>query len=188
MERIGKNDNPFHLENNVDHGQHVYTTYGEIKQTSVTNLLNSLDIQPNDVIYDLGSGRGWVCTQTFLETDAKKVSGIEISTERMNLAHKYRDRLQKAFPIKFNGRSLEYIRGDMTKQDISDATIIYTCSTCFSDEMLRIMVDKATRSNKLRHFVTLKELNEMPRGLTKHRTIDIPCTWSNSVTAHIYSA
>ena len=56
--------------------------YGEILPKGIRKLYSKLDIQVNDIVYDLGSGTGKVVLQFAIETAAGTCHGIEIGETR----------------------------------------------------------------------------------------------------------
>ena len=163
------------------------TTYGEILPSSVTTIINLLNINQDDVFYDLGSGSGKVVTQFFLQTKAKKNTGIELVPFRHNIAKQIKNKLQKTFPDKFSSQQLQFINGDILTQDLTDATIVYMCSTCFSNELLQKITNKLNESNNIRAIITLKELPTLHKKLKNKQIINTPCTWAKNTTAYVYT-
>lgn len=166
--------------------KHNPTTYGEILPSSVTTIINLLNVEKNDVFYDLGSGSGKVVTQFFLQTEAKKNTGIELVPFRHNIAIQIKNKLQKTFPDKFITQQLQFINGDILTHDLNDATIVYMCSTCFSNELLQKITNKLNESNNIRAIITLKELPTLHKKLKNKQITKIPCTWSTNTIAYIY--
>ena len=176
-------------EDDVKKSQNVFTTYGEMLPESLTKLVNYLNMNDNDVVYDLGSGIGKVINQVFLQRPVKKAVGVEIVKSRNEKAIDIKNKLKEKFnDTKFKNQELDFIRGDMLEQDLSDSTIIYICSTCFSDEFLtRLVREKFNTSPNLRAVVTLKKLPINPNGLNRIEVIDTPCTWSRGVKSYVYT-
>lgn len=162
----------------------VFTTYGEMLPSSVTKIINFLKINNNDVFYDLGSGSGKFVTQIYLQTPAAKSTGIEIVKFRHNIASKISNKIKFTFN---KPQELVFINGDILTQNLNDATIIYMCSTCFSEDFLTNIVNKLSSNTNLRAIVTLKKIdNTKIPYLHKYTALPTPCTWSSSVTSHIY--
>jgi len=162
----------------------VFLTYGEMLYPSVNSMIECMEIDENDVIYDLGSGVGKVPLQYFLKTPVKKAVGIEFSEKRHSLAEQVFNQVRQEFPDLFaGGRELIAINGNMLEQDISDATIIYSCSTCFSEELLSGMGEMADRCPNLKYIASNKPIpNRMPlAGL-----LDVDCSWDKTKW-HMYS-
>lgn len=162
------------------------STYGEIPYDSLQIILDSEHIGPNDVVYDLGSGVGKMITQTYLNTSAKKVVGIEQSPSRCAGADALFKKLKQtdAYQVRRkNGkarRTIEFRKGDFLKANLDDATIIYMCSTCFPPELLTKLVEKFEKINKLGlRVITLKELPDHElHGFRFERHYSLPMSWS----------
>lgn len=156
----------------------IFLTYGEILYPSVNTLIEHMDITEDDVFYDFGSGIGKVALQYFLKTPIKKAGGIEFSEKRNEVAIKVYEQVKEEFPELFlNNRQLTARQGNFLELDISDATIIYSCSTCFSEELLASMGELFNRCPKLRYIASLKPI---PSNIPLDSTIEIDCTWDKT--------
>jgi hypothetical protein len=161
----------------------IFLTYGEILYPSVNKIIDCMNIDENDVFYDLGSGIGKVTLQYFLKSPVKKAVGIEASETRHNTALEVYGIVRKEFPDLFaGGRELNSICGNFLMQDISDATIIYTCSTCFDEELLQSIGELADRCPNLKYLATNKKI---PNKLPLTSVVDVDCTWDKTKW-HIY--
>jgi hypothetical protein len=162
----------------------VYLTYGEMLYPSVDALIECMAITENDVFYDLGSGVGKVGLQYFLKTPVKKVVGIEYSQKRHVMAEQVYNQVKQEFPDLFvGGRELHCIQGNMLTQDITDATIVYSCSTCFSEELLLNIGELLERCPNLRYIATNKVI---PTKLPLVGLVDVECSWDKTKW-HMYS-
>lgn len=157
----------------------VFLTYGEILYPSVTKFINYLgDINENDVFLDMGSGIGKVALQVFLKTPVKRAFGIEASEKRNVHAVRVYDQVKKEFPELFeNGRSLDGYVGNFLESDLKDVTVIYSCSTCFSDELLSDMGKLIDTLPNIRYVVSMKQI---PSKVPFDRILDIECTWDKT--------
>lgn len=157
----------------------VYLTYGEMLYPSVSKIINYLgDINENDVFYDLGSGIGKVGLQFFLRTPVKKVRGIEYSKTRNKYAEQVYQKVHQEFPELVSGRTLDCINGNFLEQDISDATIIYACSTCYSEDLLKDigkMIDE--QCPNIRYIATNKVI---PTKLPFDCALEVECSWDKT--------
>ena len=157
--------------------------YGEIKHTALTKLLDYLALTPADTFYDLGSGVGKVILHTALTTGVKKAIGVELSTARHQEAEIAFARARDFSP------SLEervrFINQDLMSVDLSDATVIYTCSTAFS---LKFMVEVTKRLGQFTQPFRLVTLQELP--LEKHfrliQTLRLDMSWLRNTAVHVY--
>lgn len=160
----------------------VFLTYGEILYPSVELIIHHIQskigITKNDVLYDLGSGVGKVPLHFFLKTPVKKAMGIEASEKRHHLAEKVYHQVKQEFPELFEGgRQLESKTDNFLTADILDATIIYTCSTCFNEELLADMGLMMDKLPNLRCIVSLKAL---PLKMPLESVLEIECTWDKT--------
>jgi len=192
IKHLYKDVNGFGLEDIdytiIKNHREVNTTYGEILPTSVSNMIKEMNVNANDVFYDLGCGTGKVVIQYFLQTNIKKSVGIEISSTRANKAQHNINIVLAKFPKIFNNRKIEIIQDNILNVNLSDATCVYLCSTCFSSILLNNVLDKIkTTSKNIRVIVTLKDFDS-DEYLNKFqkKVISIPCTWSDSTIAYMY--
>jgi len=177
--------------------------YGEITFESAQFLINTLHLTQDDVFYDLGSGLGKFIYHVFLTTPVRKSVGIEFSQSRFDraksLAHhmpkiykqtfKFENNMRNLFdkPMleKVKNKSCAFIKGCMLEEDFSDATVIFTCSTCFGPEFMQKLADKCAKIDKLR-IITLKQF---PYHKDVHYTgmHQLAMTWSEQVAVHAYT-
>jgi len=176
--------------------------YGEILFDSVNSLLSKLQLTKDDVFYDLGSGLGKFVLQVYLMTPVKKSVGIEFSVSRYQRAQsaalhvpkiyndtfKFENSMRKNFGKpslpKVKGKAFEYINGCILQEDFSDATVVFTCSTCFDEDFLQKMVNKFAAIDDLR-IVSLKAL-PYHKHLHLVATHTLAMTWSSDVAVYMY--
>lgn len=157
----------------------IYLTYGEILYPSVNKIIDYMRVTNQDVFYDLGSGIGKVPLHFFLKTPVKKAFGIEASKKRNDHAIKIYHQVQTEFPELFkDARTLGCAEKNFLDVNMEDATIVYTCSTCFSEELLGDIAAMLDRCPKLRCVVSLKELPM--QNLPFDKIIEIDCTWDKT--------
>jgi precorrin-6B methylase 2 len=159
-------------------------TYGEIFPRSVSILLKDLKLTAEDVFYDLGSGVGKVAVQVYLDSPVKKSVGVELSPTRHSHAIKVQGRLKDAGKLKAN-RVLVFCQENILHTDISDATVLFLCSTCYSDELMAGVADKIQQLKIGTRVITLKAFKS-PTSLKLVKTYQLPMTWSESNTVHLY--
>ncbi len=161
------------------------STYGEITDEAARTLFETLKPTANDVLVDLGSGCGRFCVYALNATPMKKVIGVELSPTRSKQAQGVKELLikNKQLPA---GKKLHLLEADFLKADLSDVTIVYMASTCFSEELMKKIADKLAQTKQKKLIVvTLRRLPEHKR-FELITTITLPMTWSNKTPAYIY--
>ena len=113
-----------------------------------------------------------------MTTDARKSVGVELSESRFKSTQEAQKRAQ-VMNLVSNNQALSFMHEDMTRVDLSDATIIFMCSTCFSEALMQKMVDKFLALKPGLQIVTLKRLPAHPR-LKIVYTTKLPTSWSSS--------
>ncbi|MCX5922490.1 MAG: hypothetical protein NTX86_04130 [Candidatus Dependentiae bacterium] len=176
--------------------------YGEIIFDSITALLADIKLTADDVFYDIGSGLGKFVLQVYLMTPAKKSIGVEYSKSRCETSQKLKSRGEKIYNESFkfeNGirkvfgkpqlaktkkKTFEYRNEDALEADFSDATVAFTCSTCFGPEFMQKLTDKLSDNDGLR-ILSLKELpyNEDVHYVKTHM---LPMTWVKNSPIPVY--
>lgn len=176
---------PFSEETRLDQeAQNVYATYGELLFDSSSKLLRALQLTAQDTFYDLGSGTGRLCIQAFLSTYVQHVVGIEVIGERNKVAEAMGARLAEEFPKAFDGnRTLRFVEGNFLNVDISDATVVYTCSTAFSKELVATIAEKVKTCTHLRYFLSLRP---SPFHHPLLHDVIAPCSWGQFTHCYIY--
>lgn len=174
-------------------------TYGEITYESLKTLIDDLKLSEKDVFYDLGSGVGKVTIQVFLCSPVRKSGGIELSPTRYNYAQQVKAKLQKPNLLdktknklkdigvmsKSPERKLEFYNQNIIDADLSDATVIFMCSTCFSDHLMKKLDQKLSKLKKGLRILTLKKLPESSK-LKLIKTYTLPMTWSSGSSVYLY--
>ncbi|CAK0841408.1 unnamed protein product [Prorocentrum cordatum] len=178
-------------------------TYGEIEIEGVSELVAILEflgpLEESDTMFDLGSGLGKMAVQIFLATKVHKVIGIEFVQERVEegiqvLSHMHRLlQLQgegasvsessigsRSLTCPFDGRSLAFEYGDFLARDLSDATVVYTCSNSFPDTLLQRLSSHLAMSLAVGSvLVSLRKLPQPhPRLTPLFRLKSVHVTWA----------
>jgi len=159
--------------------------YGELYYYSVVELLKYLKITPTDHFLDIGSGLGKLVFQIFLSTEAENVTGIEINEERHVIACNIKAKLKQQLPQLFIHRTLDLIEGDFLNYNFDKISIIYLCSTVFSETLLQNI---GTKINVMPNVKTIASLRKLPYlthfKITKR--IFLHSTWDR-VACYLYS-
>ena len=164
--------------------QGVDPTYAEITFEATQQLLSELRITTNDILYDLGSGVGKFVVHAYLATPARKVVGVELSPTRHNLAMGVRDALSMMDGLD-DERTLKFQKENIIDTDLSDATIIYMCSTCFEHSFMKQLCQLFCELKPGLRVVTLKRF---PKGspFKLLNTLELSMTWSKGSSVFIY--
>lgn len=158
-------------------------TYGEMIPSSVSKMIQELKPGLNDIFYDLGSGVGKVAMQVVLEAPVQKSIGIELADSRFKQSKTALGRL-KALNPEAAGR-LEYRHSDFSEADISDATMLFMCSTCYPNELLTSLCDQFIKVGSGLKVVSLKALPDHPK-IKFVKAIQLKMTWSESSAVNFY--
>jgi hypothetical protein len=163
----------------------VFLTYGEILFPSFNEIIKCMDISENDVFYDLGSGAGKSALQFFLKTPVKKVIGIEANEKRSASSLKVYKQVKREFPELFEGgRILKCLPSNFLDVDISDATIIYTCSTCFNTDLLADIGKIVDKCPNIKYLITIPSVTYDYAGISCklpiEKVVDIECSWGHT--------
>lgn len=166
-------------------------TYGEILWESADELFKELKISKKDRIYDLGCGTGKFITQAYLQTPAKKFVGVDLSQTRLlhaqNVQSGIMDQAKKVLgKRKFTKKKWEYRHENIVETDISDATVVYMCSTCYSDELMSDITERLSFCKKGLRVATLKQMPFHP-NFKLVKTLTLPMTWSSGSPVYIYN-
>ena len=159
----------------------VVETYGEILPKGVSEIINNISIDKNDVFFDLGCGCGKVVTQFYYQTCVKSSNGVEFSTTRFSQAQEIKEKIKKNEVI---ANKLNFYRSSFVNKnlDLSHGTIFYSCSTCFSDNLMEKIWDKISNNKNLNTIIVLRDFpNTCDFSRVKRtKSIEVPCSWAKS--------
>jgi Histone methylation protein DOT1 len=159
----------------------VFSTYGEIIPAGVNKIINNISIDENDVFFDLGCGCGKVVTQFYYQTCVKSSNGVEFSTTRFLQAQEIKEKIKKN---EVTADRLKFYRSNFVNKnlDLSKGTIFYSCSTCFSDDLMKKIWDKISDNKNLNAIIILKDFPETCdfSRVKRTKSIEVPCTWAKS--------
>jgi hypothetical protein len=71
--------------------------------------------------------------------------------------------------------------------NLDDATILYLCSTCYSNDLLNNIYNKIKNNKHIKYIITLKDFNKFIHILPNKKVITISCTWNSNTNCNIYS-
>ena len=182
----------FEEENEQDHKltaqRKEQTTYGELLYAGFKKLTKYLTLSEEDVFYDFGSGVGKLVYQFFMHTPVKAAIGLEACRPRHLEALGVLRRFKKEIPDFFNeGRKCQFLNNDFLKTAIKDATVIYVCSTCFSERLIRQIATKINKeAKKIRYVISLDPMENLRIPFFKE--IKVKCCWDKAMECYIYKA
>lgn len=172
--------------------------YGEVTNKGMTQLLDFVHLRASDVFVDLGSGLGKQPLRAAVLGGARAALGVELSAKRHQIACKGLDAAADALRAELKGRTpvrtsrVQLVHKDMFKQDLSNATVVFSNSVCFRNPMMKELAGKLARELPgSARFATLQPfMPPLPsrliydgRGLMDTHTIDT--TWSPKVRVWI---
>lgn len=158
-------------------------TYGEIMPTATQRLLEYLELRERDVFYDLGSGMGRLVLHAASFAPLRRVVGIELSQTRYETARAMLREARKDDLIL--ARQCSFRNEDFMRARLSDATVVYTCSTAFPPELMRRLARKLRGHPRPLRFVTLQDLDPTP-GIELADVLRLDVTWRRKAKVHVY--
>ena len=158
-------------------------TYGEMLPNATAELLDYLQMGPDDVFYDLGCGIGKVVLQVGMTAPIKRCVGVELARRR------YESALEKLAQARAEGllraARVELRCADLMRAKISDATVIYTCSTSFPAEFMVKLGRRLAGQRPGLVWVSTRHAEDNPWfDLIDELKLDM--SWRNGSTVHVY--
>ena len=172
--------------NDINNNPNVNATYGTITPVGIEKLINNLNINSSDKFLDLGSGIGNVVVQFALNSDVNEARGIEYVKSRYDQSLNYISEFKKHFPQRLNQTKIKIENKDINNIDINNSSIIFTCSTCFPDNLMEVIKNKCENNPNLKYFITQKKLKEN-NSLKYVGHLYVECSWNKNCVHHIYS-
>lgn len=158
-------------------GESQVYTYGETPLATLERITKITGITPNDLVYELGCGRGRSCfwLASFIGC---RVVGIEYNPHFVDKA--------QALVRKFDLQGIAFRCENLLHTDYSHASVIYLYGSCLDDDFLRALVAKLKVLPKGARVVTVS----YPLTDYTHEPLfrliesnDFPFTWG---TATVY--
>lgn len=167
--------------------QHVSLTYGEILCRGFQALTKQVPspLHENDVFVDCGSGLGKLLLQAALLTPARQIIGIEIEPHFAAISRGAIARLQMDCAPILDGKSVSLIQGSFFDNQITNATVMFSCSLCFSEAMTYALGCWMSKHPNLRAVWSLKPLSSLLGQFHFVCTVEVECTWDTAIV-YIY--
>ena len=158
-------------------------TYGELMPTATIRLLEQLELGDRDLFVDLGSGLGKVVMLAAMTTGVGRALGVELSPTRVALAEQV---LALARREQLAGVDrAAFVEGDMLRHPLDEATVIYTCSTAFSDSFMKRLQGRLVTLPRLRKLVSLQDFDAHPAfELCEIHRLD--ASWKRRTKVYVY--
>lgn len=162
----------------------VCPAYGELWYYSVKKIIRRLALSSEDVFLDLGSGLGKCALQIFMQSNAQKVIGIEAVKQSHQWALLLKERCQAKCPFFWEeGRSLVFYEGNFLDYSWQEATVVYTCSTCYTSELLCAIGNKINQETQIQQVLSLRPLPTLSR-LRMYQVFPVECSWDSALCFH----
>lgn len=156
--------------------QNICLTYGEILTPSLCKLLDKINPSADDVWLDLGSGMGKTLLTTLLYTPIRKLIGYEANDQLTQIARQLLAHLPEEWQ---HTRQVQLETANFLEKDFNAATIVYICSTCFTESLLDAISEKLNHSSHVRLILSLKPLVKL--RLPFWRTFRVECSWDTGL-------
>lgn len=160
-------------------------TYGELMPTATLRLLTHLELGARDHFVDLGAGAGKVVLLAALHTHVGHARGVELSPTRVGVAREALTRAE-AQRVVARGR-VSFVEGDMLRTPLDDATIIYTCSTAFSDAFMVRLARRLASLPRARKIASLQEFVDPPAGFELAEIYKLDASWKRRTKVRVYA-
>jgi precorrin-6B methylase 2 len=179
-------------------------TYGEVSVASITEtVLPLLQLEEDDIFYDLGCGTGKIVVQAALETPCRIAKGIELMQNRVIEGAKALQILNEEFPELVEEKNIVIVQGDICKPPqeapMMDATVVFINNVCFGPELMLKVMDMLSQMKNLRRVVTLRKICERHRDQKCFRAgnpcmeyvhppfeAEIHVSWAHKTSVYLY--
>jgi SAM-dependent methyltransferase len=128
--------------------------YGEPSPAASDRILRRLALGPDDVLYDLGCGRGFFLMQALLTTPVGKAVGVELAASRVAVGQLARQKLLER-GLLAPGKELSLHGQDMAQTNLDEATVVFMDSVFFSDQLLNAVARHMAQAGRLRAVVMI---------------------------------
>jgi len=162
--------------------QDTCMVYGELTEAGMGKLHDALQLDPDDAVYDLGSGIGKFVLYTALRNECASATGVEVGLKRHVSAQQACANLRQLLSQSAHcGTSCAKVTaqlGDATKPCYSDATVIVLCNIMFGARLNAAIEANILRKSNCRRVAAIVQLRH--HRFRKSHVVSCPCTWSRS--------
>jgi SAM-dependent methyltransferase len=171
--------NPFRISKrfSLARGEPEIYTYGETPLTTLEKIAKECQLSAQDVVFELGCGRGRTCFWLNQFIDCRVV-GIDYVPTFIVKAQKVKKR--------FHVQGVSFRLEDLFQADLKGATVIYLYGTCYSDAQINQLIVRFNHLPVGSKIITVSYAltdfqSECPFKVVK--VFSAPFTWG---TADIY--
>ena len=158
-------------------------TYGELMPSATARLVEALKLDADDSFYDLGSGVGKVVLQVAMTVPVQRSIGIELVGTRHRIAQRMLAQLEPTGLLRAS--ECRFRRSDFMRARLTGATVIYTCSTAFSEEFMEELAAHLARRPTGLRWVTTQDLDDNP-WWELEQTWRLDMSWRRQSGVHAY--
>jgi hypothetical protein len=162
--------------------------YGELTPTGIDQLAAAAKLTADDVFVDLGSGTGRIVIQIAATIPGIRCIGVEIVGSRHQAAVGALEWAEQSNLIRPGACVLRH--EDILKTDLSDATVIFANSTCFSPWLMSRIVARIAPLPQRPLFISLRGLDSgnAERKLPQIDKSFCETTWNAKIAMNIFQA
>ena len=130
--------NPFRISKQflMQKGEQEIYAYGETPLTTLEEIARQCEIAAQDVVFELGCGRGRTCFW-LNQWIGCTVVGIDYVPIFIEKAEKIKERFQL--------QKIAFRLEDLFQTDLQGATVIYLYGTCFPAEDIDLLIDRLSK-------------------------------------------
>lgn len=159
------------------------STYGELMPAATDHLVEHLALGRNDVFYDLGSGLGKVVLQVALRAPVRRCIGIELVRSRHRVAQRILAELRDQGRLR--AAECGFRLGDMMRARLSDATVVYTCSTAFSTAFMNDLARRLAGLSQGLRWVSTQDVDDNP-WFELEDVLRLDMSWRRRSKVYVY--
>ncbi len=164
----------------------VCITYGEVLYLSLIAFAKQIQLGPQDVFLDLGSGLGKICSSILLGTSCRQAIGIEASGRLHEQAIKILPKVVSFLVAEH--KKLNLIQGNFLAPEllpeIKHATVVFINSTAFTYDLLDKIAVVLNQCPNIRAVLSFKPLANLT--LPFNKTVILEASW-DSILSRLYA-
>lgn len=161
--------------------------YGEVTYAGMEPFFSVLDLQPNDVFYDLGSGTGkvvlYVALRRMLSGQSGLSAGMEVGERRHATAcaacEELKSKCGQGLP------EVSMLLQDVSRHRFRDASVVLLNNLCLNMTITSRTLDNLLKCPTLKRIVCVTQLAPNSR-LKFVNAVQVPCTWCKKSSWQVY--